>query len=234
MPEARAALVLIHGAWHGPWCWQRLVPHLATVFSAVHRLALPSVDSPDPAGLAEDVRHLNDALRRISGPVILCGHSYGGLVVACADPDAADIRHRVYLAAYLADPGESMEASLRSAGERRPGHWIRRRPDGRTEVDAARAAERFYADCDTQTQNWAVAQLRPHWAQAFTQTAGSQPGRTQASTYIVCRDDQVLPARIQRDTYAPRVQHLLTLDGGHSPFLSQPQVLARALVSIRQ
>ncbi len=208
-----------------------LTPHLQAQGLAVQLLELPSVGSAVAMGLAQDARHLSAVLNRIAGPVVLCGHSYGGTVVAAADANGADVRHRVYLCAYLTQEGESVESSLRQAGERRPGHWIRRRPDGRTGVDAERAAALFYHDCPEPTQSWAVAQLRPHWGQAWSDPAAAPMRRQHASTYVVCSEDRVLAPRIQREIYGTRAQRLVSLGSGHSPFLSQPQQLAQLLVA---
>jgi pimeloyl-ACP methyl ester carboxylesterase len=230
MPDPRVTVVLVHGAWHGPWCWQLLTPHLQAQGLGVQLVELPSVSSAVPAGLAQDAGHLTGALSRIEGPVVLCGHSYGGMVISAADTAAADVRQLVYLCAYLTEAGESVESSLLKAGERRPGHWIRRRPDGGTWVDAGRAATLFYNDCPPLTRNWAVARLRPHWGQAFSDPAAPAPGRRPGSTYVVCSEDRVLAPRIQRELYATRAERMVTLASGHAPFLSQPQQLARVLV----
>jgi pimeloyl-ACP methyl ester carboxylesterase len=197
----------------------------------VQLLELPSTGSALPAGLAQDAHHLSTMLSRITGPVVLCGHSYGGTVIAAADTAGADVRHRVYVCAYLAQEGESVESSLVKAGERRPGHWIRRQLDGRTRVDAKRAAALFYNDCPPPMQSWAVAQLRPQWGQALSDPVGPASGRRYASTYVVCSEDRVLPARIQRQVYSTGAQRVVTLGSGHSPFLSQPQQLAQVLVA---
>ncbi len=230
MPDPQVTVVLVHGAWHGPWCWQSLMPHLEALGLGVQLVELPSISSAVPAGPAQDAAHLTAALSRIEGPMVLCGHSYGGTVVAAADTAGADVRQLVYLCAYLTAAGESVESSMRNAGERRPGHWIRRQPDGRTRVDAGRAATLFYNDCPPPTQNWAVARLRPHWGQAFSDPAGAPPGRRPRSTYVVCSEDRVLPPRIQRELYANRAERMVTLASGHAPFLSQPQQLAQVLV----
>ena len=230
MADPRITVVLIHGAWHGPWCWQFLTPQLQSQGLAVQLLELPSVSSPVPAGLAQDAQHLRAVLSSIEGPVVLCGHSYGGMVLAAADLGAIEVRHLVFLCAYLAAPGESVESSLLKAGERRPGHWIRRRADGGTWVDAGRAAALFYNDCTPPTQSWAVAQLRPHWGRALSDPAASERWRRHASTYVVCSEDRALAPRIQREIYAPRAQSVLTLASSHSPFLSHSQELAQVLV----
>ena len=194
-------------------------------------LELPSVASAVPAGLAADADHLNEVLSRIAGPVVLCGHSYGGMVIAAADTTRADVRQWVYLCAYLAEEGESVESSLLRAGERRPGHWIRRLPDGRTQVDPDRAAALFYHDCPEPLRRWAAAQLRPQWGQALSDPAGPPEWRRPASTYVVCGEDRVLAPRIQQQIYSTRAQRVVTLSSGHAPFLSQPRQLVQVLVA---
>ena len=195
-------------------------------------LELPSVGGTVPAGLAQDAAHLSALLSRIAGPVVLCGHSYGGLVIAAADTGRAEVRQLVYLCAYWAQQGESVESSLRKAGERRPGHWIRHLPDGRTHVDPERAAALFYHDCPQPTRSWAAAQLRPQWGQALSDPAGPPGWPRHASTYVVCSEDRVLAPRIQQDIYSTRAQRVVTLNSGHCPFLSQPQQLAQVLVAV--
>lgn len=234
MPETRATVVLVHGAWHGAWCWQYLTEHLQRQGLAVHCVELPSVTSEVAVGLREDAQHLSALLSRLAGPVILCGHSYGGMVVSAATLNHADVRHLVYVCAYMTEAGESVQASLRGAGERRPGHWIRRLPDGRTRVDARRARALFYNDCSDATQDWAVARLRPQWGQSLSQSCAVPAWQHRASTYVVCSEDRVLAPCIQRATYAARAQQVITLTSGHAPFLSQPLQLAQVLVSVAQ
>jgi pimeloyl-ACP methyl ester carboxylesterase len=234
MPEAHATIVLVHGAWHGPWCWERLTPYLQAQSLAVVAVELPSLASPIPAGLPQDAEHLNQALKRIEGPVILCGHSYGGMVISAADTQQADVRHLVYLCAYMAEAGESVESSLRGAGERRPGHWLRRRPDGQTQVDAQRAASLFFNDCADEVQEWAVARLRPHWGQCLAQAVDHPAWRRHATTYVAGTADQVLSPRLQLGFYSARARHVVTLPSGHSPFLSCPARLAQLLASTTQ
>ena len=181
-----------------------------------------------------DARHLTLVLNGISGPVILCGHSYGGMVISAADLAGADVRQLVYLCAYMTEADESVESSLRRAGERRPGHWIRRHSDGRTSVDVRRAAALFFNDCPDAIQSWAAAQLRPQWGQTLSQRCARPAWRAQASTYVVCGNDRVIAPCIQRATYAARAQRVISLASGHAPFLSQPLQLAQVLVSVAQ
>jgi pimeloyl-ACP methyl ester carboxylesterase len=231
MSAPRATVVLVHGAWHGPWCWQALVPHLQAQGLATLCPALPSAGET-PAGLAQDAAHVGEVLRTVTGPVILCGHSYGGMVVSAAPTGTVEIRQLVYVCAYLTEVGESLESSLRNAGERRPGHWIRRLPDGRSRVDAGRAAALFFADCPRATQDWAVERLGPHWAQVLSQPIADPAWRRHPSTYVLCTADRALAPRLQREVYGRRAHQLVTIDSGHSPFLSRPQQLTQVLAAL--
>jgi len=232
-PPPRATVVLVHGAWHGPWCWQLLRPCLEAQGLAVQCPALPSAGEAR-AGLAQDARHVSAVVRGIAGPVIVCGHSYGGMVLSAMDPGQADLRQLVYLCAYLTEAGESLESSLRAAGERRPGHWVRNLPDGRTEVDGERAAALFYQDCSDATQSWAIGQLRPHWAEVLSQPVSHPAWQRHPSCYVLCSEDRALAPRIQREVYAVRAQQLVTLHSSHSPFLSLPRQLAQVLAGVAQ
>lgn len=229
-----STLLLVHGAWHGPWCWELLLPHLQSPGFTVQCAALPSLTSPTPVGLAEDARHLSAVLKQIEGPVVLCGHSYGGMVISAADTAQADVRRLVYLCAYMTGAGESMESALRAAGERRPGHWVRRLPEGRTQVDPRRARELFYHDCQSAIQDWALERLQSQWGQGLAEPVAAPAWQRVPSTYVVCAQDRVLAASIQRGIFGARAQQVVTLHSGHSPFLAQPLQLAQVLLCVAQ
>lgn len=158
------------------------------------------------------------------------------MVISATDPGQTDIRRLVYVCAYMTRAGESLESSLRNAGERRPGHWVRHLPDGRTQVDAERAGLLFYQDCPDAIRNWAIGQLRPHWAQVLAQPVDVPAWQRQptATTYVICNADRALAPRIQREVYGPRAQQVVTLESSHSPFLSQPLELAQVLAAVAQ
>lgn len=109
-----SAFVLVHGAWHGGWCWKRVRSALA---AQGHQVFTPTL-----TGLAERshllTRHVNlethiqDVVNLIRweelSDVVLCGHSYGGCVVSgVADRMPASIRSLVYLDAFVLEDGEN-------------------------------------------------------------------------------------------------------------------------------
>ena len=107
-----AAFLLIHGAWHGGWCWERLVPELEARGHEVHAPALPGHggDPAEPAGVSMDdyVERAASTLRAMPEPAIVVGHSMGGMVVsAAAQAEPERVRALVYLCAFLPGTGRA-------------------------------------------------------------------------------------------------------------------------------
>lgn len=148
-----ATFVLVHGAWHGGWCWRRVADRL--------RAAGHDVYTPTLTGLADrshllspSVRlqtHILDVANLLSWEdlesVVLCGHSYGGMVITgAADREASRIKSLVYVDAYVPSDGESAMDSrppervelafeqIRSVGE---GWWMPPTPAASFRVNEA-------------------------------------------------------------------------------------------------
>jgi pimeloyl-ACP methyl ester carboxylesterase len=222
----RAAIVLVHGAWHGSWCWDRVVPLLESQDLPVHLVDLPSIgaDPDDPSALSGDAAAVRRILDEASGPFLVCGHSYGGMVVTHATAGRKDVVRLVYLCAFMPDAGESL-LSLTGG----PAPWIREQADGRMLPDLALAAETFYGDCDPEIQRASIERLRPMPPAPFAEAVPQAAWREIASTYIVCTEDMAIPVEWQRDVFAPRAEEAVELEASHSPFLSQPSVVADLL-----
>ncbi len=230
MSAPSRTVLLVHGAWHGSWCWKRLAPELERRGLAVATLDLPSVHEVLPPGrpaLAADAAAVRSKLDSLDGPVILLGHSYGGMVISLAAP-GAQVAQLVYLCAFVPGPGES----LIDLAPPRHASFVRALEDGRTIPDAAQAAAVFYADCDRETQRWACSQLKPQPAAAFAEAVPQPAWQSLPSTYIVCTEDQAIAPALQRERFAPRLGRALTLEASHSPFLSRPAVLAGLIAAL--
>jgi pimeloyl-ACP methyl ester carboxylesterase len=167
------------------------------------------------------VRAMIDAA---AAQVVLCGHSYGGMVISQAATALRKVARLVYLCAFMPLEGQSLLAI--GAGKLAP--WIKELADGRTLPDLNRAAELFFGDCDAATQSWAVKQLRPQPAAPFSEAVTQPAWRAIASTYIVCTQDRALPPELQR-LFAAQASDVRELAASHSPFLSQPERLAELL-----
>jgi pimeloyl-ACP methyl ester carboxylesterase len=215
-------LVLVHGAWHGAWCWDAVVKELSDrgVPSAAVELPL--------TGFRDDVATVRRAIQEAGDEVVVCAHSYGGMVVSTAAQDLAGVRHMVFLAAFQTDVGEDMATLLM----REPSALtaaLTVGPDGVT-VDRSRLHEVFYADTDPSVAEGLAARLRPMPLGDPVVMTGTPAWKAVPSTYVVCTRDNALSPATQR-FLAARAGQVVEWDTDHSPFLTRPGDLADLLVS---
>ncbi|MHB8696286.1 MAG: alpha/beta fold hydrolase [Solirubrobacteraceae bacterium] len=228
-------LLLIHGAWHGAWCWEPVIERLEANGIGAEALDLPGHgDSAAPPtdlhGHAEAVRQ---ALERTRGRVVLVGHSYGGAVITQVGEHPA-IEQLVYLAAMVPDVGESAMALLNGEGELAPNEAMRtavKLEDESLVVDPALAAEFFFGSADADVVRQSIERLCPQSIASFAQPVTNVAWRAHPATYIVCQEDQALPVAAQR-RLAERTQRVYELASDHSPFLSCPDRLTELLCEI--
>ena len=222
---------LLHGAWHGAWCWDRLIPELER---RGHRAVAVDLPCDDPAATTMDnAKLVADALADAGDDVVVVGHSLGGIIAAVV-PLLRPVRKVVFLAALIPRPGCSL------------GDVMKAEPDTTTEEfnslprnvgeggsvtwDPEVAAPFFYRACDPETARWAAPQLR---TQVWTTTREVCPLDTWPNcelVSIVCSDDELLlpewSRRIARDVLGVEP---IELPGGHFPMLGVPAELADAL-----
>ncbi|MFJ6620774.1 alpha/beta fold hydrolase [Kitasatospora sp. NPDC091335] len=228
----RPAFLLVHGAWHGAWCWDAVRAALDAEGWRSHAVDLPSSapvgsvparsDGTRPAGLAEDAAAVRDHLRRIDGPVVVVAHSYGGAPVTEAIAGAPNVVRAVYLAAFQLDAGESLFSFL---GTPAPAD-----DTGHTPPDED-ARQVFFADVPGAEADRAVARLTPQSVRSFTEPVRTAGWRTVPSSYVVCEHDRALEPSRQR-VLAARADTVHRLPSSHSPFLSMPGELAALLAGI--
>ncbi|HEY6745552.1 MAG TPA: alpha/beta hydrolase [Mycobacteriales bacterium] len=214
-----AVFALVHGGWHGGWCWSSVA---AALRDRGHTAVTPDLPITDPAaGAVEYAAAVTNALGGATD-VVLVAHSLAGL---CA-PLIPSVRRVVYLAGMLPVPGRSVDERAR-AGERMTRRGIGRgqtvNNDGSTQWRPEAAVELLYPDSPRPAAEAAAARLRPqHWRI----TAEPSPVQTSpAATYVLCRDDRIIDTDWARSAAAEVVE----IDGDHSPFLARPDELADLL-----
>ena len=218
--------MLVHGAWHGSWCWEpvREILHAGGIATAA--VDNPSVTAPG-SDLAADGDNLRAALDAIDGPVVLVGHSYGGAVISDAGAHP-NVERLVYLTAFALEAGESVAQNDLSGGEDTKLAEVMVFDGDTVTVAPDRAVEFFYHDCATAVAGAAVAQLKPMSLAAMTGPARAAAWREKPASYIVCTDDRAIPVALQR-ACAARVDDVVEMPTSHSPFLSRPGDLAQIL-----
>lgn len=222
-------LLLVHGSWHGPWCWEKLTPELDRLGIAWTAVALPCVgDEGSRLGtVADDAAVIEAAAREIAGDVVVVAHSYGGIPTTEAR-FGTNVKHLVYLGAFMPDVGQGL-INLLPPGPLPP--FVIGREDGATEVNLPLAVDTFYADCDAATAQWAVGHLRLHNGNCNVMPVTRASWREIPSTYIVLTKDHASPPFMQREL-AKQATHVREMGTSHSPFLSQPRELAELLAQI--
>lgn len=243
-PAPRGRIVLIHGAAHGAWCWERIVPLLEARGFNVDAVDLPGLgDDQTPAEhvtFDAYVRRVLEAVRARPEPVLLVGHSMGGGPISQAAENAAEqIEKLLYLTAVLPQNGETpgmmMELSARFRG-RSAGTALRPGPaEGTLEFVPEMAAAVFYNQCDPETAASAARRLRPQATgplQGMPITLTRERWGRIPKIYVLCTEDQALPPDLQRWLCARAAGvKVVERPWDHSPFYSDPRGLAELIAA---
>ena len=229
-----STFALVHGAWHGGWCWERLTPELERLG---HRVVTVDLPSADPEALFDDYAALVvDALDGTDDDVVVVGHSLAGHtipLVAARRP----VRRLVFLCALIAKPGASFvdqlraepdmfvpgyEAGLAPADERPLRRW----------VDFAVARETMYADCHEADARAAFDRLRPQASTPYFEPCSLAALPDVPATYVVAAEDRIVnPAWSRRAAPERLGVEAVELPGSHSPYLARPGALAELLAA---
>lgn len=234
-------LVLIHGAWHGAWCWHKTTPLLEAAGLRVIAPDLPSMgaDITPPGVITLDywARFVADLIACEPEPVVLAGHSRGGIVISQAAEYVPDrIRRLVYLAGFMLRTGDTLAASANQDAESLvPPNMIPAASGVTCVMRASALRPAFYGDCSDADFEFARDRLMPEPLKPLVtplQLTESRYGRVPRAYIETARDRAVTPAAQKRMLVASPCERLFALDTDHSPFLCQPEALARMLISI--
>ena len=229
MGASGTTFALVHGAWHGAWCWQRLEPMLREDGHGAVAVDLPCEDPG--AGLDAYADVIAAALTGVTDDVVLVGHSLGGLplpLVAARRP----VRRIAYLAAFVPQEGLSMADQFASSPEP-----IVLFGGGRFVDDLGRscwrdpeeAARVLYPDLTAEDARWAFGQLRPQ-AQRSQRDPHPRGLLPVPATSLVCAQDRIVnpvwSRRVARERLGVEAVELAT---GHFAMIGAPGALADAL-----
>ncbi|MGY1809987.1 alpha/beta fold hydrolase [Blastococcus sp. SYSU D00669] len=219
--------LLVHGGFTDGSYWADTAAALQRAGHRVLVAELPST-GPDPEGLgdlADDAAEVRRLLDAAGEPVVLVGHSYGGVVLTeVADHPA--IAHTVYVGAFWPERGQTI---LESEGARAVADYVQMTAD----MTAARipdwetARRHLFADVPEATAREAFARLGYSSGAAVTQPCAA-PDRHHPTTYVVLEDDLALTAASQ-EVLARKADHVARLATSHSPMLADPEGLAATL-----
>ena len=225
-----STLLLVHGAWCGGWVWEPLLAELqerGVRAEVIEQLPSAGPDAAALGGLDADVEHVRARLSELGGPVVVCGHSYAGVVMTEL-ADHPSIARSVYLAAFWPTDGQSL---LELVGGQPP-PWIDLRDDGSLAItgDAERARDALFADLGADDAARTSERLVLQSAASFVAPCGA-PARSHPCTYVLCSEDGAVPPALQEMMSAP-ADDVVRLRCAHFAQLSQPAQLADLLAAL--
>ena len=236
-----ATFLLIHGAWHGAWCWHKLTPLLEAAGARVLAPDLPSMgaDRTPPGVVTLDywARFIAEIAAREPEPVTLVAHSRGGIVASqAAELVPGRIRRIVYVAAYLLPARATLAVEARRDPDSLiPPNMLPASSGLTCTVRPGVIREAFYGACSDADAEFALARLSPEPLKPLVTPLDLTPGRygRVPRAYVETTFDRVISLAAQRRMReALPCDPVFTLETDHSPFLSQPDALARILISI--
>lgn len=232
-----ATFVLVHGAWHGGWCWRRVRPLLAAKGHEVFTPTLTGVGERSHLlspriGLETHITDVVNAIRREElSDVVLCGHSYGGMVISgVADRVADRIRSLVYLDAFVPTDGQSTFDFMPPDRVQAFGDNARAHGDGWRMPPMPAAVFKVREE----NQAWVNQQCTPHPIASFEEKIRltGALNRISRRTFILAADYnpsafQGIAQRLRQDPS----WSVIAMPCGHDVMVDMPRELADALMA---
>jgi pimeloyl-ACP methyl ester carboxylesterase len=212
-------VVLVHGGFVDGAGWEGVYNHLKKDGYDVSVVQNPTTS------LEDDVAATRRAIAQAKGPVVLVGHSYGGVVITEAgnDPKVAGL---VYIAAFAPDKGESVASLIKNPPPGAPVPPILPPQDGYLFLDRAKFAASFAADVNAPKAQF-MADSQVPWGLNALNGAVSEPAwKTKQSWYLVATDDKMIPPPAQRQMSKRAGSSVVEIKGSHAIYVSQPKAVA--------
>jgi pimeloyl-ACP methyl ester carboxylesterase len=217
---SNVSIVLVHGAFVDGSGWKAVFDLLASkgyeVLVAQHSTATLEGDVATTGRVIADAVH----------PVVLVGHSYGGMVITQAGNDAK-VRSLVYVAAYAPESGESVatlgQVPAQSGESRAPLLPMR---DGYRMVDPTRFPAAFAADVPLSTTRFMAVSQVPWGLAAVNAKVGDVAWKSKPTSYLVTSQDRMIPPSVQRMMAKRSRARTIEIDSSHAVMLSHPREVA--------
>ena len=217
--SARANVVLVHGGFVDGSGWQGVYKALKKDGYAVTIVQNPTFS------LADDVAVTRRTLATQNGPVILVGHSYGGVVITEAgnDPKVAGL---VYVAAFAPDKGESVSSLINDPPPGASVPPILPPQDGYLFLDKAKFPASFAADLSPEAAAFMADSQVPWGVEALSGTITEPAWKKKPSWYLVSTEDKMIPPDAQRAMSKRAGSTVVEVKGSHAVYVSQPEAVA--------
>ena len=216
---AEKNIVLVHGGFVDGSGWEGVYQLLRKDGYTVSIVQNPTIS------LAGDVAATKRIVAAQNSPVILVGHSYGGVVITEAgnDPKVVGL---VYIAAFAPDQGESVSTLIQNSPPGAPVPPILPPQDGYLFLDKAKFPASFAADVDAEKAAFMADAQVPWGVEALGGTISEPAWKTKPSWYLVATDDKMIPPPAQRFMSKRAGSTVVEVAGSHAIYVSQPNVVA--------
>ncbi|MEK6323846.1 MAG: alpha/beta hydrolase [Acidobacteriota bacterium] len=220
VPSLKATnVVLVHGGFVDGSGWEGVYKILTKDGYTVSVVQNPTIS------LADDVAATKRIIAAQNGPVILVGHSYGGVVITEAgnDPKVAGL---VYITAFAPDTGESVSSLIKDPPPGAPVPPILPPQDGYLFLDKAKFPASFAADVDAERAAFMANSQVPWGVEALSGTISEPAWKTKPSWYLVVTEDKMIPPPAQRFMSQRAGSTVVEVAGSHAIYVSQPNAVA--------
>ncbi|TYL96064.1 alpha/beta hydrolase [Bradyrhizobium rifense] len=221
---SKPTIVLVHGGFVDGAGWEGVYNLLKKDGFNVGIVQNPTTS------LADDVAATRQIIAQAEGPVVLVGHSYGGVVITEAGNDPK-VSKLVYIAAFAADKGESVASLIKDPPPGAAVPPILPPQDGYLFLDKAKFAASFAADVEPAKAEF-MANSQVPWGLKALEGAVSEPSwRTKPSWYLVATDDRMIPPPAQQFMAKRAGATVVESKGSHAVYVSRPEAVASVIKS---
>jgi len=216
---AAVAVVLVHGGFVDGSGWEDVYKILKKDGYNVSIVQNPT------SSLIDDVAVTKRIVAAQDGPVILVGHSYGGVVITEAgnDPKVAGL---VYIAAFAPDKGESVAALIKDPQPGAPVPPILPPQDGYLSLDRAKFAASFAADVAKEKAEFMANSQVPWGVEALNGAITEPAWKTKPSWYLIATEDKMIPPAAQNAMSKRAGSTVVEVKGSHAVYVSKPDAVA--------
>ncbi|MBV8122673.1 MAG: alpha/beta hydrolase [Burkholderiaceae bacterium] len=216
------SIILIHGGFVDGSGWEPVYNILKKDGYDV------SIAQHPTTSLADDVAYVHRLVAQKKGPVLLVGHSYGGVITTEAGNDPK-VKGLVYVAAFAPDQGESVDSLIKNPVPGAPVPPILPPTDGFLLLDQAKFAASFAADLPAQQAAFMADSQLPWGVAALSGTVSQASWKNKPSWYVVAKEDKMIPPAAQRGMAQRAGSTVVELSGSHSVYISQAKSVAAVI-----
>lgn len=215
-------VVLVHGGFVDGSGWQKVYKLLKKGGYNVTIVQNPTIS------LADDVAITKRAIAQQDGPVVLVGHSYGGVVVSEAGTDPK-VQSLVYIAAFAPDKGESVQTLIANPQPGAPQPPILPPQNGFLFLDRAKFAAAFAGDVSADEANFMADSQVPWGVEALGGAVVDPAWKTKPSWYLIATEDHMIPPPAQQMMAKRAGATVVEVPGSHAIYVSKPEAVAKLI-----